>query len=360
MDTSALRPLALAQNPVYRFYQGGELLGRFRGVHQPQDGHHPEDWVGSVTRASNPPEHSSPDEGLSHVHIGSDATVPIASLLAEDPGAIAGAGIVERFGSTTGVLVKLLDAGVRLPIHAHPSRAFALEHFGSPFGKAEAWIVLQTRQIPGALPPGVRLGFRDPVGAGRMLEMVREQRVSEMAEAMHFLPVTAGDVIFVPPGLPHAIGAGVFMLEVQEPTDLSFVLEWEGFSIDPTVAGRGLGWETLGQTLDAGPVSEERVRELRRTPTPMATVGTGRLESLLGSMADDYFCAYRLQVSGPADWPCGGRYAVAVVTSGAGQVSNRHGDLSVRRGDSFVVFAAAPPVTIHGSLELVIFTGPLP
>ncbi len=181
-----------------------------------------------------------------------------------------------------------------------------------------------------------------------------------MADLMHFLPVSAGDVIFVPPGVPHAIGAGVFMLEVQEPSDFSIVLEWQGFPIEPAAASIGLDWETLLETLDAGPVPEDRVRDLRRTPVPMATVGTARLESLLSPIADDYFGAYRLHVSGSAEWPCTGRYAVAVVTSGAGRVSNGHGDLQVRRGDSFVVFAAAPAVTLDGYLGLDIFTGAVP
>ena len=175
MDASALRPLALAPNPVYRFYEGGELLGRFRGVGQPADGDHPEDWVGSVTGASNPAEHSRPGEGLSHVRL-DEADVSIASLLAADPAAVAGTATVERFGPSTGVLVKLLDAGARLPIHAHPTRSFAQQHLGSPFGKAEAWIVLQTRVIAGAEPPGVRLGFREALGRDALLGSERQAR----------------------------------------------------------------------------------------------------------------------------------------------------------------------------------------
>ena len=53
-----------------------------------------------------------------------------------------------RFGTSTGLLVKLLDAAERLPVHAHPDRAFAREAFDSPFGKTEAWIVLDTREAP--------------------------------------------------------------------------------------------------------------------------------------------------------------------------------------------------------------------
>ncbi|WP_231560250.1 hypothetical protein [Microbacterium hominis] len=39
-------------------------------------------------------------------------------------------------------LVKLLDAGQRLPVHAHPDDAFAAAHLGRAHGKAEAWYIL--------------------------------------------------------------------------------------------------------------------------------------------------------------------------------------------------------------------------
>ena len=357
MDERFLRPLELLPNPVYRFYEGGELLGRFRGDHLPRDGDFPEDWVGSVTRATNPPEHSRSGEGLSHVQV-DGLDVSLAELLLDDAAAVAGSELVERFGPTIGVLVKLLDAGCRLPIHAHPTREFASRHLGSPFGKAEAWIVLETRAIAGAEPPGVRLGFRTALGMQHLLDLISEQRVAEMSAAMHFIPVTAGDVIYVPPGVPHSIGAGVFVMEVQEPTDFSIILEWQGFPIDPADADLGLGWQTISQTLDAGPISNERLRELQPSPLLIAEKGSSRLESLLGSLGDDTFAAHRLRVAGSADWPFAQAYSVAVVTEGAGRVSNRAGSLDVRQGSSVAVLAAAPPVTVQGTLTMVVFSGP--
>ena len=50
-----------------------------------------------------------------------------------------------------------------------------------------------------------------------------------MLGALHRVPVAAGDAIFVPAGMPHAIGEGLLIVELQEPTDLSVLLEWEGF-----------------------------------------------------------------------------------------------------------------------------------
>ena len=220
-----MRPARLAPTRVYRFYRGGALIARLRG-HVEEDGEFPEDWVGSVTRASNPGRLDS-DEGLSHLADGRRPRYAIE----EDPQAWLGAGHVERFGTTTGVLVKLLDAAERLPVHAHPDRRFARERLGSQFGKTEAWIVLATREPTADL----WVGLRADVEPSRYRKRIERQDVEHLLGSLNRLQVSAGDVVYLPGGVPHAIGAGVFMAELQEPTDYSIVCEWTGFRSTPTI-----------------------------------------------------------------------------------------------------------------------------
>jgi mannose-6-phosphate isomerase len=164
-------PLRLGENRVCRVYRGGALLEAFRGSDDPGDGDFPEDWVGSVTPAANPPGCSRPGEGLSTVVV-DGVPFRLADLVTHDPVAVAGRAIVDHYGATTALLVKLLDAGRRLPVHAHPVRDFARQVLGSPFGKAESWIVLATREIAGQAPPRVWLGFRDDVGREELADWV--------------------------------------------------------------------------------------------------------------------------------------------------------------------------------------------
>src|SRR3954451_1770179 len=158
------RPWRLLPNRVSRFYRGGLLLDAFRDVPHPTDTDEPEDWVGSATRSWTRPAAPPTLQGLGVAEIDGERR-RVADVLAADPVAVTGGELADTAGGpTTGILVKLLDAGSRLPVHLHPSRAFAREHLGSPFGKAEAWIVLATRQLPGEDPPHIRLGFRRDVG----------------------------------------------------------------------------------------------------------------------------------------------------------------------------------------------------
>ena len=56
--------------------------------------------------------------------------------------------------------------------------------------------------------------------------------------------LSPGDRVLVPAGMPHAIGRGILLVELQEPTDFSVLLEWEGFAIDGRAEGHlGLGFD---------------------------------------------------------------------------------------------------------------------
>lgn len=104
-------------------------------------------------------------------------------------------------------LVKLLDAGQRLPVHVHPSDACARKLGVWPQGKAEAWFV-----IDAPASAVVHVGWSRAVTATELAGWVEEQDVTAMLGAMHALQVAPGDSVYVPPGTPHAIGARIFLV----------------------------------------------------------------------------------------------------------------------------------------------------
>jgi mannose-6-phosphate isomerase len=303
---------------VYRFYRGGALLGRLRGEDEPDDTF-PEDWVGSVTEASNP-GHETPNEGLSDLDDGR----LLRDVVADDPEFWLGEKHLERFGTSTGLLVKLLDAAERLPVHAHPSRAFAHEHLGSHFGKTEAWIVLDTRSEDAHVWVGQRADT-DPAEYRRWVD---EQETEALLGSLNEVPVRAGDLVYVPAGVPHAIGAGVLIAELQEPTDFLVLCEWRGFPIAPEDAHLGLGWDRAFGALDL------------RANTPIRE---------LPEEAADYFWAD--EVAEPA-----GRFAILLVLEGRGTIDGTEAG----PGDAFVVPAGARGLAVSGDLRVLRCLSPRP
>jgi mannose-6-phosphate isomerase len=233
---SDLGPVVLGPNQPQRFYRGGEKIAAFRADGRPQTGpggelltpvrsldppgpgrdrdHRPEDWVGSATTVFGSQTH-----GLTRLPDGR----LLRDAIDADPEGYLGPGHVQRYGSSPALLVKLLDAGERLPVHCHPDDVFARRHLASPWGKTEAWIVIDA--APGS---AVHLGFSEAVPDETLAGWVAGQDPA-LLRALNRVAVRPGNAILVPAGLPHAISAGVFVVELQEPTDLSVLLEWDAF-----------------------------------------------------------------------------------------------------------------------------------
>lgn len=301
-------PERLSATRVYRFYQGGALLGRLRGRSE-DDGPFPEDWVGSTVRAHNPGR-DEPDAGLSRLADGH----LLRDVVASDPEGWLGREHVECFGTSTGVLVKLLDTAERLPVHAHPDRRFAARRLGSRFGKTEAWVVLATRRDAGE----VWVGLRQPVSAEEYRGWIDRQETERLLASLNHVSVRRGDLVYVPAGVPHAIGAGVLLAELQEPTDFSLVCEWRGFPIEPADSHLGLGWDTALEALDLG----------RHVPVLK-----------LPEEAARFFWLDRK--AEPA-----GRFGVLIVLAGQGTVAGQ----PARAGDTFALPARTESFEVSGGL----------
>ncbi|TXR54138.1 class I mannose-6-phosphate isomerase [Reinekea thalattae] len=209
-------------NRVWRTYTGGKVLDCLENKTDPQDSHFPEDWIGSTTRAINPDrEHIS--EGISSAVIGADI-VAFDELLRTDPAYFLGEQHVEQFGANPMLLVKFLDSSVRLHFQAHPTAEFARKHLNSNHGKAEGYYILQVRE--GIENPYVYVGFQHPPAKKDFKAMIEQQDIEAIERCFEKVPVKPGDCLFIPGGAPHAIGEGILMLEIMEPSDWAVRFEF--------------------------------------------------------------------------------------------------------------------------------------
>ncbi len=335
MTSSTSRPVLLPPNQFPHFYRGGDRIGALRGG--PGGPMRPEEWIGStVTRAG---------EEQSGLSVLPDGRL-LRDAVAADPMGWLGPEHVAAFGESTELLVKLLDPDQRLPVHFHPDKAFARRHLALDHGKTEAWIVLECPD-----GGGVGLGFAQQMTKAAVMDLVTRRDATALLRSLHRRAVHPGDTILVPAGVPHAIDAGVFVLELQEPTDLSALLEWEEFAVDGERDGHlGLGFPTVLDALRYEPVAD--VDALVRA----TGLTGGEMRSLLSDRADGYFRADLV--------PGAGRvvagFAVALVLAGDGAVTTESGGvLDVRRGSAFVVPWAAGGWAVDG-VDLVVCRPPLP
>jgi mannose-6-phosphate isomerase len=293
----------------------------------------PEEWIGSVTTRFGEAE-----QGLSKLPGG----VFLKDAIASDPIGWLGEEHFAHFGLSIEILVKLLDPDQRLPVHFHPNKAFAKEHLGLDHGKTEAWIILEAP--PGA---GVGLGFKERANKEELLELVRNQDSQALLTSLRRTEVAAGDAILVPAGVPHAIDSGIFVLELQEPTDLSALLEWEGFAVDGNKDGHlELGFETVTDALMLDPLSDAEFDSL----VMHNRFSGGALRSVLPIKADGYFRAHLAPQSG--DFDAG--FAIALVLTGSGEITFANAPtMSINQGDAIVIPHTAGKYSISGAHVII-------
>ena len=341
-------PIALGPNQPAHFYRGGAGIARLRGIAQPS-ANSPEDWVGSTTEMFG-----RPGVGLTHL----DSGETLRDAIAADPDGFLGADHVARYGVNPALLVKILDTGQRLVAHFHPDRDFAARFLGSRYGKTEAWLILETRDEGGDPSAGhVYLGFKQDADPAVVRRWVDDQDTSAILDSLNKVAVAPGDTCLVPAGAPHAIGAGITLVELQEPTDFSILLEWAGFAIDGAREGHlGLGFDVALTALDYSGWDPGRLDSLR-APRLGAAERPG-VTRLLPERADEFFRAERVDASAPVDFEPG--YAILVVVSGQGQVTYSAGSLAVQRGSTILVPYGAGLTTLEGDLRALRCRPPSP
>jgi mannose-6-phosphate isomerase len=331
------RPLPLAYHPLYRFYRGGALTRRFRGLPDRPDDWWSEDWVGSVTQASNDDPGGRP-QGISPVDVPGLGPVPLSEIVETLPAEMVGTDFASAYGPVTGVLVKLLSPAGQVPLHAHPTRAWAGQHLGSRFGKTEAWILLDTPG-DGAEPAYAGIGFQPGTGRAWFADAVRRHDNQAIRGTLHRTAVHPGEVWVAHAGVPHYLGPRISFIEVQEPSDHIVIPETDG---DEAGATMGLGWDVALDMIDytgaaAGPV----LARARQQPRVLRASGQSREVRLMNDDVLPFFDATALEVADEIE-VSDGRFWIAVVVSGAGYLDGDFGSQPVTRGQTLALPASLP------------------
>ena len=160
----------------------------------------------------------------------------------------------------SGVLIKLLDSAERLGIQVHPTPDFSRKYFGTDYGKTECWHILGTRED---LDSAIYIGFKKGISREHWKELFEKQDIEGMLSCLHRFEVKVGDTVLVKAGTPHAIGAGCFLLEIQEPTDYTMRVEkvtLRGETLTSKQIHYGVGEDALLECFIYDGISEDEAR----------------------------------------------------------------------------------------------------
>ena len=272
---------------------------------------------------------------------GSDAGRTLGELVLGDAALLGPLGAVAVGGRPIfPLLVKLIDATENLSVQVHPDDAAAA--LLDRLGKTEAWYVL-------AADPGARmfLGVRPGVSV-EQLEEASRRKDGSAAALLRVVPAEVGTTVLIPAGTVHALGAGVVVYEVQQPSDVTFRLDDWG-RVDAQGRSRELHLEQ-GLAVTRPELLPELI-----APVELRSVA-GRRHLLA---ACRYFALERIALCAGERVPIGAPSSPAVVTllRGAGTLAGGGGAASLVAGESAVAWpsdsaallaAASPTVALRG------------
>ena len=322
-------------NRVWRTYLGGRTLDEISMASNPADTHFPEDWILSTTLAKNIGREELVSEGLSLLSASECGKLFFTELLERYPVEILGEKHLAYFGKSAGFLLKFLDSSIRLHMQCHPTVSFSRRFLNSDHGKSEGYLILGSRSET----PYIYLGFQHLPGKKAFRSAILEQNEKALLSCFEKIPVHPGDVFFVPGGFPHAIGEGVFMIEIMEPTDFAVRIEFErgGYVLPEQARFMGRDVDFAVSMFD---FREHSVDEIRRSlfvnPRKLPLDGEGERFSLFDSRYTNCFRMEQIQIHGVAEAEHDS-FRVLIVTDGEGSVTAREETFPLKRFDRILI-----------------------
>lgn len=168
--------------------------------------------------------------------------------------------VVERFGTTFPLLIKFIDARDNLSIQVHPDDELAKKRHNS-FGKTEMWYVIKAEK-----DAGLYSGFSQQIDADEYVKRVENNTIMDVLQRYD---VHEGDVFFLPAGRVHAIGAGCFIAEIQQTSNITYRI-YDYNRKDAQGNGRELHTELAKDAIDYTLYPDYRTHYKARTNSTVA------------------------------------------------------------------------------------------
>ena len=271
-------------------------------------------------------ELSGVEGNVSVVAEGPDAGLTLARLIARDGARMLGKKNSERFGDEFPLLVKFIDARQDLSIQVHPDDKLAWERHRSK-GKTEMWYVVAADE--GA---HLRSGFAKEVTPAQYEASVADDTITGLLADYAVRP---GDVFFLPAGRVHSIGAGSFIAEIQQTSDITYRI-YDFNRRDAQGNKRELHTEQAKDAIDYTVLPDYRTRYEAAQNRPVELVACPYFTTTL----------YDLTEPQQIDLTATDSFVVVICMEGRGTVTDSAGTtLAVHQGETLLVPASTDGLT---------------
>ena len=282
-------------------------------------------------------EISGVKENESIVAEGPDAGMSLPELIARDKALLLGKSNYERFGKEFPLLIKFIDARQDLSIQVHPNDKLAWERHQSK-GKTEMWYVVDA-------DPGSRLrsGFAKQVTPDEYEQSIADNTITDLLQEYD---IHAGDVFFLPAGRIHSIGAGAFIAEIQQTSNITYRI-YDFNRCDDNGNPRELHTEMSKAAIDYTVLPDYRTYYDAQPDTQTQLVSCR------------YFTTSLLKLTKPYGMELAelDSFVILICTKGNGTVTGIDGNsIAIRQGESILVPATETGLKIVPECEMEILS----
>ncbi len=295
---------------------GGQDIRPFKGL-EPSNEKIGESW-----------ELSHVDGNYSIVANGALAGENLDDLIKTYKERLLGKFVYERFGNTFPLLIKFIDAQDNLSIQVHPDDELAKERHNS-FGKTEMWYVVKASE-----EAKLYSGFSQQSSPEDYVKRIADNSIMEVLKEYK---VKTGDVFFLPAGRVHAIGAGCFVAEIQQTSNITYRI-YDYARTDAEGNQRELHTELAKDAIDYSLCNDYR------------TDYTARQDELVKLAECQYFKTNLLELSKPMERSLADKdsFVVYIVMGGALDLVDDKGySLSLQQGQTILIPAECTSVKLE-------------
>lgn len=233
-----------------------------------------------------------------------------------------------RFGNKFPLLIKFIDAKLDLSIQVHPGDELAKKRHNS-FGKNEMWYVI-------AADKGAKLisGFAEEITPKEYKDRVHN---GTFAEVLQTCAIEPGDVFYVPAGRVHGIGAGAFVAEIQQTSDITYRI-FDYNRKDKDGKSRELHTSQAMDAINFSDVQDDFRTEYERVQNePVEMVASPYFTTSVYDMTEEITCDYSELDS----------FVIFICVEGSCRLTDdNQNEITLRVGETVLLPAAVQEVTI--------------
>jgi mannose-6-phosphate isomerase len=254
-------------------------------------------------------------------------------LVRELKGSLVGEENYQRFGDEFPLLIKFIDACQDLSIQVHPTDEIAHRQ-GKSRGKTEMWYTLESA-------PGAQLynGLKQQITPEQYKEMVADDTITD---ALARYEVKEGDVFFIPAGRIHAIGAGCFVAEIQQTSDVTYRI------YDFKRKDKNGNYRELHTQLASECINYTVLDNYRTDYEPVKNEGTQVVTCPYFTTA-----VYDLDEPMTLDYSELDSFVILIAVKGGGQLISEGEEMSFQMGDTVLLPATTKEVKVEGTVKFL-------